>query len=64
MTREVIGIVTALVSLYMLSLGVLRIIRRVDRRVDPRHRVVSLGVTAFILVAACLGFLIALSYFR
>jgi hypothetical protein len=64
MTREVIGLATALVSLYMLGMGVMRVVRRVDLAVEPRHRIVSVGVTVFILAAACLGFYVAASYFR
>jgi hypothetical protein len=64
MTREVIGIITALVSLYMLSMGIMRVLRRVDLKVEPRNRFVSVSVTVFILAAATLGFFVAASYFR
>jgi hypothetical protein len=64
MTREVIGIITALLSLYMLSMGIMRVLRRVDLKVEPRNRIVSVSVTAFILAAATLGFFVAASYFR
>jgi hypothetical protein len=46
------------------GMGIMRVLRRVDLKVEPRNRIVSVSVTAFILAAATLGFFVAASYFR
>lgn len=64
MSNLVSGLIIAAFSIYMFRLGLMRVLRRDDLQVAPRHRSASIGITAFILAVALFGCFVSLTYFQ
>ena len=64
MSNLMSGLIIAAFSVYMFRMGILRILRRDDLQVAPRHRSASIGITAFIVAVALFGCFVSLTYFQ